>query len=112
MNAPEETRWITPDQVAETMDGITRETYKELWGVLDKLPEVTQEMVEDGMTPADYAQIKSLARVWHHLSEDAQKNITKSIEEEEKQYDDEIDYTEQDRDAAASERIANIQNEY
>tara|TARA_R110000824_G_scaffold377223_2_gene568443 strand:+ start:215 stop:493 length:279 start_codon:yes stop_codon:yes gene_type:complete len=82
MKAPLEMEWITPDQVAETMDGINSETYAELWGVLDKLPEVTQEMMENGMTPADYAQMRSVAQVWHHLSEDAQENIVASVEAE------------------------------
>jgi hypothetical protein len=39
-------------------------------------------MMESGMTPADYAQIRCVAQIWHHLSEDAQKNIVASVEAE------------------------------
>ena len=86
MDVPFEMQFMTPDQVAETMDGISPETYKELWGVLDKLPEVTQEQIEHGMTPSDYAQIRCTEQVWKHLSEDAQKNITECVALENARY--------------------------
>ena len=86
MDAPFEMQFMTPDQVAETMDGISPDTYKELWGVLDKLPEVTQEQIEHGMTPSDYAQIRCTEQVWKHLSEDAQKNITECVAIENARY--------------------------
>jgi len=82
MKAPPEAEFLTPDQIAETMSGITVDTYKELWGVMNKLPEVTQEQIEDGMTPGDYRQIHCVMQVWDHLSEVAQQNIVDAIETE------------------------------
>tara|TARA_B100000749_G_scaffold280464_1_gene276801 strand:- start:1142 stop:1423 length:282 start_codon:yes stop_codon:yes gene_type:complete len=82
MDAPAEMKFMTPDTVAECMPGITKETYSELWGVLDKLPKVTQEQIEDGMHPSEYNEIRCTAQVWEHLSEAAQQNIVESIKTE------------------------------
>lgn len=82
MDAPAEMAFMTPDQIAECLPGITKETYSELWSMLDRLPEVTQEEKEDGMTPGDYAQLRCTEHVWEYLSEAAQQNIVESIKTE------------------------------
>lgn len=85
MQAPFAMKFITPDQVAETMDGITEETYRELWGLMHMLPTITQDQIEECMTPADYAQIRCVAQVWDKLSEAAQVNIVAAVALEEKE---------------------------
>ena len=57
------TRWFSPDTIAETVDGITAETYKELWSHVDNPDRPVENTIE----------------IWHLLSEEARTNINESL---------------------------------
>ncbi len=72
------------DEIAECVDGITKETYAELWGALEKAHEAgtAKPLGGDGSEGTTEEPIVSngefgsdLAAAWPHLSEDARNNI-------------------------------------
>ena len=79
MKAHEATKYMTPDQIAETVEGIGPNTYRELWHSLEYVEQPSQSEIEGGMTSGDYAQICNTAQVWDRLSPEAQREINEAL---------------------------------
>lgn len=84
---PEEIEFYSPDEVAETINGITKETYRELWTLLSETPKKHQVALggdgSDGTaeTPGDTftGEEWRMPDYWKKLSEAAQQNIIEAV---------------------------------
>jgi hypothetical protein len=79
-------RYVTADTVAETMEGVSRETYKELWNNI--VPLQTSDYDEHGEhkyeTPGDtLSSGNQLVNFWDRLSPEAQANLRDVAQREE-----------------------------
>jgi hypothetical protein len=86
---PEEFKYYSVDEVAECVDGITSDTYKELWAALEAAHKAgtAKPMGGDGswgtieetvITSGAYGS--DIAAAWPRLSEDARRNICEAAE--------------------------------
>lgn len=62
----------SPDQIAETVDGITESTYRELWAFVPEYEDAPR-----GEAPGEV--VIGMARFWDRLTEEAQVNINEAI---------------------------------
>ena len=69
MKIKQELSYYTCDQVAECIDGVSKELYRALW---DVVVDLEQQQTEAPETPDGRATIEDC---WHLFSEDMQKQI-------------------------------------
>lgn len=88
MKCPSKFEYYTLDEVAETVEGVTTETYRELWRVLAQVDcdhtyrEPGESCKKCGLPFPEWPEPDSpdrklinIARHWSKLSESAQKNL-------------------------------------
>lgn len=78
LNVPDNLDLYTPDEVAETVDGINADTYRELWNVLNEPAFNKRPLGGDGSNgtievPDDFSG--NLRDAWRYLSDNAKRNI-------------------------------------
>ena len=65
---------VTPDEAAETWDGIEESLYQKLWSCVEKYDNTWRENIED-IGPHDVIGINSVSKFWRHFTEEERRHL-------------------------------------